>query len=156
MAYIEKDKAGEYRNPASCTTIINPDSSSSSAYKATNENEERWAWLINGWDSMSFKERLGLFLPYLHYVNTRNVTKAEFDDTFQNEIIENSYKLCRMFKEFKFDPDGQGVPNLIMVFEPIDINAIPNGTIRNSIKSWAVKNRLYKSDRYCNCSNSQS
>lgn len=153
MAYIEKEKTGEYFNPVSSTTIINPDNctySSSTNTCTKNENEERWAWLINGWDSMPFKDRLGLFLPFLHYVNTRNVPKVEFDHTFQMEIIENSYKLCRMFKEFKFDPDGQGIPNLIMVFEPIDLASIPNSTIRRKIESWAVSNGIMHSGT-CNC-----
>lgn len=153
MAYIEKDKAGEYFNPVSNTTIINPNDSTNSSSNITNadENKQRWAWLINGWDSMTFKERLGLFLPYLHYVNTRNVTKAEFDKTFQYEIIENSYNLCRMFKEFKFDPDGQGIPNLIMVFEPIDIYSIPDYTTKNKMQSWGLKMGLIHNG--CSCKN---
>lgn len=154
MAYIEKEKAGEYFNPVSSTTIINPDNCTSSSGNTCtctkNENEERWAWLINGWDSMTFKERLGLFLPYLHYVNTRNVPKAEFDNTFQEEIIENSYKLCRMFREFKFDPDGQGIPNLIMVFDPINLSSIPNSTIRRKIESWGLSNYIIHSNT-CSC-----
>lgn len=153
MAYIEKDKAGDYFNPVSNTTIINPDSTDSSKNKTPeNENAERWAWLIDGWNFMTFKERLGLFLPYLHYVNTRNVTKAEFDDTFQEEVIENSYKLCRMFREFKFDPDAQGIPNLIMVFDPIDIDAIPNYTIRSAIQSWGLKVGIIHNATHC-CKN---
>lgn len=151
MAYIEKDKAGTYFNPVSNTTVINPDSSSSNTYTlAVNENEERWSWLINGWANMTFKERLALFLPYLHYVNVRDFPKAEFDDAFQTEAVENAYKLCRMFKEFKFDPDGQGTPNLIMVFEPIDIDAIPNANIKSAVKCWATKIGLIKK---CCCHN---
>ena len=139
--YIEKDVKGEFFNPVSNTVKVNPDCDCNCNGKGsssiTNENYERWRWLIDNWDKMSFKERLALFYPYMHYVNTRDNYKKEFDDRFQSEMIEVGYKTCRMFDYLKFDPDGQGIPNLIMVFGPIIIEQIPDYDTKAKVISWA-------------------
>lgn len=139
--YIEKDVKGEFFNPVSNTVKVNPDCDCNCNGKGsssiTNENYERWRWLIDNWDKMSFKERLALFYPYMHYVNTRDNYKKEFDDRFQSEMIEVGYKTCRMFDKLKFDPDGQGIPNLIMVFGPIIIEQIPDYDTKAKVISWA-------------------
>lgn len=137
--YIEKDVKGEFFNPVSNTVKVNPDCNCNGkgSSSITNENYERWRWLIDNWDKMSFKERLALFYPYMHYVNTRDNYKKEFDDRFQSEMIEVGYKTCRMFDYLKFDPDGQGIPNLIMVFGPIIIEQIPDYDTKAKVISWA-------------------
>ena len=109
--YIEKPRNGEFFNPISSTTPVmncNTDGSSGSGSSMTNsdENYARWKWLIDGWDKMTFKERMALFMPYFHYVNSRDKYKKEFDIYFQEEMIETSYKTCRLFSLLKFDPDG--------------------------------------------------
>lgn len=154
--YIEKPRKGEFFNPISSTTpIINNNtdgSSNNSTPSNTDENYDRWRWLIDGWEKMTFKERMALFMPYFHYVNPRDYYKREFDKTFQNEMIEVAYKLCRTFMQLKFDPDGQGIPNLIMIFNPIDPDMIPNLEVRTLIKSWGKKYGFYKdSSDYCQC-----
>lgn len=139
--YIEKDLKGEFFNPVSSTVKVNPnncscDCNGNNSSNSNDENYLRWKWLIDGWDKMSFKERMALFFPYLHYVNTRDNYKKEFDERFQSEMIETGYRLCRMFEKLKFDPDGQGIPNLIMIFGPINIEAIPDSATRSKIISW--------------------
>ena len=140
--YIEKDLKGEFFNGVSCTTKVNPDSScncNNNSYPSGDENYDRWKWLIDSWDKMSFKERMALFFPFLHYVNTRDNYKKEFDDRFQAEMIETGYRTCRMFEYLKFDPDGQGIPNLIMVFGPINIESIPDAETRTKVVAWGNK-----------------
>ena len=135
--YIEKDVKGEFFNPVSSTIKVNPDSSCNCNNVSRNdENYLRWKWLIDGWDKMSFKERMALFFPYLHYVNTRDNYKKDFDEKFQFEMIETGYKLCRMFDKLKFDPDGQGIPNLIMIYKPISIDSIPDSETKAKVRAW--------------------
>lgn len=139
--YIEKDLKGEFFNPVSSTVKVNPnnyscDCNENNSSNSNDENYLRWKWLIDGWDKMDFKERMALFFPYLHYVNTRDNYKKEFDERFQSEMIETGYRLCRMFEKLKFDPDGQGIPNLIMIFGPINIEAIPDSTTRSKVAAW--------------------
>lgn len=148
--YIEKDRDGDFFNPASNTVEINPSNGNdgSSAYTdMKSENRSRWNWLIEGWEKMSFKERMSIFFPYLHYVNPRDNWKTEFDERFQKEIVDTAYTLCRNISDIKFDPDGQGVPNIIMVFDPIDISSIPDGELRTTIRSWGKQMGFIK----CHC-----
>lgn len=152
--YIEKPRNGEFFNPISSTTPImncNTDGSSNSGSSMSNsdENYARWKWLIDGWDKMTFKERMALFMPYFHYVNPRDKYKKEFDLHFQEEMIETSYKTCRLFSLLKFDPDGQGIPNLIMIFDAIDPNNIPDTTIRSAVKAWGEKYGFYNDPCPC-------
>lgn len=141
--YIEKDTQGEFFNPISSTVKVNPDCNCNNKPSSSgDENYERWRWLIDNWDKMSFKERLALFYPYMHYVNTRDNYKKDFDERFQSEMIETGYKTCRMFDKLKFDPDGQGIPNMIMVFKPIIIEQIPDVETRNKVITWANNMKL--------------
>ena len=142
--YIEKDTQGEFFNPISSTVKVNPDCNCNNkpSSGSKDENYERWRWLIDNWDKMSFKERLALFYPYMHYVNTRDNYKKDFDERFQSEMIETGYKTCRMFDKLKFDPDGQGIPNMIMVFKPIIIEQIPDVETRNKVITWANNMKL--------------
>lgn len=148
MALIERDvQCGcggcehQFHNPTSSTVEINPDQSGSSCPPSSDEKEnaERWAWLVDGWGNMTFKEKLALFMPYLHYVNPRDNFKAEFDECFKSEITEMSYKLCRTFMDFKFDPDRYGIPNIVFVFAPIDPEQIPDTAVRSSVRTWVRK-----------------
>jgi len=137
--YIEKDLDQEYFCTTSGTIPVNPDERVTAILQEQEENLERWKWLIEGWSSMSFKEKMAIFMPYLHYVNPRNNFKTEFDEVFGKEIVEYGYKLCRNFDYFHFDPDGQGIPNIVMVFKPINPNCIPDATVKASVIDWGVK-----------------
>lgn len=150
--YIERSHEGEFFNPVSGTVPVNSDRSSGSGQLTNNdENLGRWKWLIDKWDKMSFKERMALFMPYLHYVNPRDKFKKEFDENFQKEMVETSYKLCRNFLFFKFDPDGQGIPNLIMVFDAIDPRLIPDDEIRSAVIHWGMRYGFFNCDCCCDC-----
>jgi len=145
--YIERDLDAEYRNDVSGTIIVNPTDGGTTPATFNDENIERWKWLILGWESMDFKQRMALFMDKMHYVNPRNNYKTEFDDTFEKEMTEFAYKYCRTFKCLQFDPDGRGVPNIIMVYHPIDINAIPDDTVKSSVRAWGIKYHFIP----CNC-----
>lgn len=142
MSYIERDEQGEYFNTASSTIPINPDGCNCDCNNGdsdSDENMERWAWLIDDWSKFSFKDKMMLFQPYLHYINTRDSYKKDFDNAMYEDIADASYRLCRSVADIKFDPDGQGTPNLIIVFAPIDVETIPDATIRNSVINWGIK-----------------
>ena len=140
MNYIEKEKDGEYRNPVSCTVEVNPDNKNCNCTSDDQtENSERWKWLTDNWENMTFKERMALFIPYLHYVNPRNNYKIEFDEVFNKEMLEMSYKLCRNFREIKFDPDHQGIPNIVMIFDPINYKQIPDTATKISVRLFGER-----------------
>lgn len=145
MSYIEKDRSGKYFNDASETIPINPASESRDDGTSTDENTLRWSWLIKGWANMTFKERLALFMPYLHYVNLQDYHRAEFDDQLQTDIVNKAYELCRMFiGKFKFFPDRQSTPNLMIEFDHIDIMAIPDENTRVAVLEWGVQMGVVK------------
>lgn len=158
MSYIENDRPGEFREDVSCTTPINPGCGCGCNKDAaeSKENRDRWAWLIDKWDTMTFKEKMGLFLPAVHYINTRASYKPDFDKVITDEIIEASYKYCRNVIEIKFDPDGQGIPNLIVVLDAIDLSAIPDSTVATSIYNWGIRygfieNEYHPHDHHHHC-----
>ena len=117
--YIEKDVKGEFFNPVSNTVKVNPDCDCNCNGKGsssiTNENYERWRWL------------------HIHLITK----KEDFDDALNREIARLQFEYCRTLKGIKFDPDGQGIPNLIMVFGPIIIEQIPDYDTKAKVISWA-------------------
>lgn len=157
--YIEKDdQIKQFFNPTSSTVIITNGGigcdcggNNSMPDSEEDENKKRWDWLISGWANMSFKEKMSLFMPYYHYINLRNYTKAQFDNMLNAEVLEKAYELCRNVKVIKYDPDGQGIPNIIIVFDAIDLDAIPDAAIKASIKQWGSKFGFYKNNCICNC-----
>lgn len=113
----------------------------------TEESEflDRWDWLLSGWDIMTIAEKMQIFMPYLHYINLRDFPKTEFDAQLNKDIAENSFKLCRSFSgTFKFDPDQQGIPNMIIVYNPVDIDIIPYPSLKVKVKAWGRKYGFYK------------
>ena len=145
--YIEREDDTSSDNGNNSTVVI----------KDSNEFD-RWDWLLCGWDDMSDTDRMLIFMPYLHYVNLRDFYKVQFDEKLNQDISENAYKLCRNFGgKFKFDPDQQGAPNMIIVYDPIDIESIPYDELKTKIKRWGKKYGLYKDPvnssniHYCNC-----
>lgn len=137
--YIEKDETGEYFNPISTTVAINPDDKEHQCYDVmddTDENLKRWNWLISGWSQMSFQERMSIFLPKTHYLNLGNFAKVEFDNKLNAEILEKSYEWCRNLLDIRFKIDRQGIPNILLIYKPININIIPNEDVKIDIISW--------------------
>lgn len=142
--YIENNLPGEFFNPVSNTVPINIDNNCSCCCHQCNngcisyssENLDRWKWLISGWDKMDFKERMTLFFPKMHYINLRNSISANFDMDLNNEIIDKGYEYCRDFYAIQFDPDRKGIPNLLIVYKPIKIKAIPSEELQSKIIDW--------------------
>jgi hypothetical protein len=159
MSYIERDEQGEFFNPVSSTVPINPDGCNCDCNNGdsdSKENMERWAWLINDWSKFSFKDKMMLFQPYLHYINTRDSYKKDFDNAMYEDIADASYRLCRSVADIKFDPDGQGIPNILVVLDAIDLSAIPDSSIATSIYNWGVKygfieNEYHPHDHHHHC-----
>ena len=148
MNYIERQRRGEFFNPVSGTVEINPDSDGS-GNKTPAENEQdqnlaRWKWLIDGWASMTFLEKIALLSEYYHYINLRNVKKEDFDDALNGEIARLQFEYCRTLKGIKFDPDGQGIPNIIVVFNPVDPFSIPDAALGIEIFEWGVNHGFIK------------
>ena len=122
----------------------------------------RWDWLLNGWDTMSIWEKMQIFMPYLHYINLRDFPKESFDVALNANIAENSFNLCREFSgTFKFDPDQQGIPNMIIVYNPVDVDSIPYPDLKVKVIAWGKKYGLYMeapvidttTNSGCNCNN---
>jgi hypothetical protein len=155
--YIER----EDDNLSSNDTVVSDPGNSN-----TEESEflDRWDWLLSGWEIMSIAEKMQIFMPYLHYINLRDFTKAEFDEQLNKDIAENSFRLCRDFSgEFKFDPDQQGIPNMIIVYNPVDVDSIPYPALKTKVIAWGRKYGFYKEipviddtiDSGCNCNPEQ-
>ena len=136
--YIEQETTGEYFNPTSSTVEINPDIHPV-ILTNSDENIIRWKWLVQGWDTMTFKERMALFFPYMHYINLRDSKRIDFDESLNQEITEMSYKLCRDFSTVQFDPDRQGIPNILVIYKAINLDAIPDSKIRGQIIAWGKR-----------------
>lgn len=134
MQYIEKDTNGCFFDPTNC-----PCAPATPNTTDTETNNERWSWLINGWETMSFKDKLALFTPYVKVIRLYQTKVDDFDVEINNTIIETSFKLCRTLQYVKYDEDHHGSPCFALVFDPIDVNSIPNVTTRSSVRAWGVK-----------------
>lgn len=133
--YIERED--DCLCSSSNTTVVTDDT-----YK--NDALDRWDWLLSGWDQMTILEKFQIFMPYLHYINLRDFYKEKFDEELNKNIVENSYKLCRSFSgQFKFDPDQQGTPNLIITYNPVDIDQIPYAGLKNKVIEFGEKFGIY-------------
>lgn len=141
--YIEREEDGEYFESASDTREINQNNCTcceNNNLTNSEENLKRWSWLIDGWSNMSFKDRLSLFLPYIHYINLKDIHPVDFDDTLNDEITDRAYELCRNVQSIQFDPDRSGYPNMIIIFAPIDIeHSMPKCETRSEIFDWRNK-----------------
>ena len=144
---IEADDRYNDMSCCSMTTSIN----SAGSDKESAENFARWAWLIDNWSKMTFKEKIALFNPKLHYIDIRNKFKPEFDDKYEEEIAKFVYESCRTIADIKYEQDGRGVPAIILVGNPIDINSIPDTKIRAEVNQWGRKFGLVKYDTICPC-----
>lgn len=142
MSYIERDRDGEFFCSASQTVEVNP---SDSTPVATNreENLERWKWLVDDWDNMTFKDRMALFAPYIKVFRMYNTTSAEFDAAINNRIIDSMYDTCRKFNSLKYDEDHHGSPCFVLIYDPIDPNDIPDVATRNAVKTWGSEFGFY-------------
>lgn len=143
MAYIEKDRDGEFWNPVSQTTPINPDcdcsgDSSTATTSDHDTNLARWKWLIEGWNKMTFAEKVALFTSYVRVVRLYNTKFHNFDTDINKEIIDTVFSKCRTFKELKYDEDHHGSPCFALIFNPIDVTSIPDTATRLSVQQWGM------------------
>ena len=141
--YIEQERGGEFFCPASQTNQVNPDCPCI-PQDDSSVNLSRWKWLIDGWDKMNFKERMALFTPYVKVVRLFSQKSNEFDDFINNDIVNFQFTTCRKFSHLKYDEDHHGTPCFILVFDPIDLNAIPDAATRSSMKMWGNTYGFYK------------
>lgn len=154
MPYIEKDREGEFFNPVSNTVQVNPRDcdcgcSGDGTTNPTTDNEfnlKRWSWLINEWDEMTFAERAALFTPYIRVIRLYNTSAADFDSKINEEISDTVINKCRTFSEIKYDEDHHGSPCFTIIFNPIDVDSIPNTTVRISVRIWGQTYGFLKSD----------
>lgn len=145
MPYIERDRDGEFFCSASQTVEINP-STGTPVVTNRDENLERWKWLINGWATMTFKERMSLFTPYVQILRLYNSTPVDFDDAINDHIIDTSYDTCRKFNSLKYDEDHHGSPCFTLIYDPIDPDCIPDAATRSAVKMWGSEFGFYKSN----------
>lgn len=138
MAYIEKDRDGEFWNSVSQTTPINPDCTCGGDTTTSDQetNLNRWKWLIDGWSKMTFAEKVALFTPYVRVVRLYCIKPNYFDGYINNEIIDTVMTKCRTFKELKYDEDHHGSPCFTLIFNPIDVRSIPDAATRLSVQTW--------------------
>lgn len=141
MNYIEANQEGEFFNPASGTVQINPPEGEPSdpIVEEYNENLMRWEWLIKGWPDMSFRDRMALFIPYVRIVRLINQKVDDFDEYINDEIIDTQYMECRTFSELKYDEDNHGSPCFTLIFDPINISAIPDFDTRRAVETWGSR-----------------
>ena len=111
---------------------VNPDDPTPS----TDENLERWRMLLKDWDSMSFKERLKFFVPIVHIILIPDTYPSDFDEEINNQIVEYAYKWCRSVRSIKPNIDDHRVPFFTVVYNPINVNAIPDSTLKAKVLSW--------------------
>lgn len=157
MSYIEKDRDGCFFNDVSCTTEVNPscccnsDTSTDTATLEYNENLARWYWLISGWSTMSFREKLALFTQYIHVFRMKGVDPSNFDEELNNTISDTVYCKCRDFLGLKYDEDHHGSPCYTLIFDAIDIDLIPDSNIKSEVSSWYNKYVNANSSSCCSC-----
>ena len=108
-----------------------------------NENEERWYNLLKDWDSMTFKEKLKLFCPIVHIVLIPDVYPDDFDEYINDEIAIYSYDWCRSVRAIHPNIDDHRVPFFTIIFNPINIDAIPLPDLKAKVKSWYITVRPF-------------
>ena len=144
--YIEQERGGEFFCTASQTVQVNPDCPCN-PQDDSSVNMSRWKWLVDGWDKMSFKERMALFTPYVKVVRLFSQKSNEFDDFINNEIINFQFTSCRKFNHLKYDEDHHGTPCFILVFDPIDLDTIPIVATSISMKRWGRNYGFYNASK---------
>ena len=143
--YIEQERGGEFFCPASQTVQVNPECPCI-PQDDRSINEARWQWLVDGWNKMSFKEKMELFTPYIKVVRLFSQKSNEFDEAINKCIIETQFILCRKFNYLKYDEDHHGTPCFVLVFDPIDLDSVPDTATRGAMKMWGSTYGFYKND----------
>lgn len=114
--YIEKDRSGcgcYYDTSATGFPGSDSDTADSAA------NDERWAWLINGWDKMSFAEKYSLFFQTIHFVNLNQSYPEKMDVDFQISAITFGLENCRNIICFDFENNRINAPQVAVVYSPV-------------------------------------
>ena len=141
--YIERERCGEYLNPTSSTTCINgTDCCCGCNNPSQSDDYGRWNWLIKNWDKMTFKERLSIFFPKIHYIDLRNSFKVDFDNDVNVDIVDKGYEWCRNVSLIHFDPDRQGIPNLLIEYDPVNVQLIPDYDTKEKVLLWGREQQL--------------
>lgn len=113
--YIEKDRNGCYDDTS--TDDMNNDSSSSE-YDAF--NNERWAWLIYGWDKMDFAEKYSIFFNTVHFINLNQTYPEKMDVEYQKQAIEFGLINCRpMLRCIDFEVNRINAPQVAVSYGPV-------------------------------------
>lgn len=113
-------------------------------YDLIKEIWSRWKWLTDGWKYMSYEQKCELFFPIVHHINVKDVLPEEFDDYIAKEITEFALKKCRMVRSIQYDYSRDGIPTYSVIYEPININSVPDGYIRASMSAFEKMNGFIK------------
>lgn len=141
--YIERERYGEYLNPTSSTTCSNNTNCCCECNTPSQSDDYgRWNWLIKTWDNMTFKERLSIFFPKIHYIDLRRSFKVDFDNDVNTDIIDKGYKWCRNVSRIHFDPDRQGIPNFLIEYDPVNVHLIPDYDTKEKVLLWGREQQL--------------
>ena len=158
MPYIEKDREGEFFNPVSSTVQINPncdcgcnDSTSTTEDSDDSINLNRWKWLIDGWDKMTFSEKIALFTPYVRAIRLYSYKYTDFDKAINDEIVNTVFEECRTFSTLKYDEDHHGSPCFALIFNPINVDVIPDADTRYKVRHFGEKYGFLTSKMTCSC-----
>ena len=87
---------------------------------------------------MTFKEKLKLFCPIVHVVLIPDVYPDDFDEYINDEIAIYSYDWCRSVRAIHPNIDDHRVPFFTIIFNPINIDAIPLPDLKAKVKSWYI------------------
>ena len=142
VEYIERERCGDYLDPISQTDCINNAKCCCGCSIDNSTDYARWNWLIKKWDSMTFKERLSIFFPKVHYIDLRNSLKVDFDNDVNMDIADKGYEWCREISRIHFDPDRQGIPTLLIEYDPVNIQLIPDPDTKNKVQIWGQEHYL--------------
>ena len=91
---------------------------------------------------MTFKERLSIFFPKIHYIDLRNSFKVDFDNDVNVDIVDKGYEWCRNVSLIHFDPDRQGIPNLLIEYDPVNVQLIPDYDTKEKVLLWGREQQL--------------
>ena len=136
--YIEKEcsctgipiwdtEDGNYTN-GSCS--INPPSTDTS---------DRWVWLIDKWRCMNGYEKTKLFMPIIHIIRLDNISRENEDEYVADQIAEFAYNNCRLVNKILYQLNRNDIPVYTVIFDPIDIEMVPDEAIKAEIKSFGLR-----------------
>ena len=148
MSYIEKE-----RNPIttysceescacgdSCTCNSNTNGDNTSLYDAS-----KYAYL-DDFDSWEDEDKYALFMPMTRHVYNHSLSQIHNDgicnyDLINHTITKIHMKTGRTLKEIKYDYSHQGVPTVLLIFNPITESILPE-PYGSKISQWGIHHYL--------------